>query len=333
MLSNTARVAFAKQSTKATAATTGFHTYFATESNSMPEQEYDDAENYHPGIHTRASSQNAIPYKTAVSVPVSASFRVHPNGIVPLLIGLGFDITSTDQTTYKRHVATKADVDDVLYLSMLHRVGEGTGAFERKIRAVRGTQLVLTATRKQLNATFQGVGIDEATSAGTETITAEEVTPLLPTKGAFAWGAQALGTPREHTITVARPVDMDDHTLHAFSRNDFPETGFALTGAARGVDMTYDTYKKLLWGGTSGTGLVEAIVTDSLGFTFQSASNISGAAVPFKWQFALTKVEARLMNFRAAGNNIIRGDVNWRMIDDSASAPVTMTVENSVAGY
>jgi hypothetical protein len=333
MLSNTARVAFAKQAAKDTAATTGFYTMFATESNSMPAQEYDDAENFHPGIHTRASTQNAIPVKTAVSVAINVGFRLHANSLVPLLIAMGFGVTTTAQTAYQRHTLTKSNVDQVIYASMLHRVGEGSAAFERKIRAVRGTQLVLNATRKGLNGTFTGIGIAEAESTGTETIVAEVPDPILPTKGAFTWGATALGTPREHTVTITRPVDEDDHTLHTYTRNDFPEVGFGIMGEARGVDMSFDFYKKLVWGGIANTGLGEAIVTDSLAFHWLTANNISGAAVPYKLSIAMTKVECRLTNFRAAGNSIIRGDLNWRMIDDLAAAPATLLVENGIASY
>lgn len=333
MLSNTARVAFAKQAAKATPATVGFHTMFATVSASAPEYEYVENENYHPGIHARASTQNAAPVRIAYRIPVSCTFWMHPNGIVPMLIGMGFLDTPSDQTTYTRHTMVKADVDDALYLSMLHRIGEGTGAFERKISAVRGTQLTISAARNQLQCAFTGMGLSEATSVGTETITAEDVEPLLPTKGSLTWGALALGTPREHNITIARPVDEEDHLLHAFGRNDSPETGFSISGEMRGLDLSFDFYKKLVWGGTSGTGASEAIVTDSLTIIYFSANNISGAAVPFKFSLALTKVEARIGNFQASGNNIIRADVSWRMIDDSASAPATILVENDVASY
>lgn len=333
MLSNTARVAFAKQAEKAPAATAGFHTMFATDSASVPEYEYIENENYHPGIHDRASTQNASPVRIAYRIPVSCTFWVHPNGLVPLLIGMGFTDTPTSKTTYHSHELVKADVGDAVYLSMLHRIGEGDEAFERKIRAVRGTQLAITASRNQLTGQFTGIGLAEATSVGSETITPEVVYPLLPTKGSIAWGAQALGTPREHTITIARPVDEEDHLLHAFGRNDFPETGFAITGEMTGLDMSFNFYKKLVWGGTGGTGPSEPIITDSLTIVYQSASNISGAAVPYSLSIALTKVEARIGNFRAAGNNIIRGDVSWKMIDDSASAPVTIVIDNGVASY
>lgn len=333
MLSNTARVAFAKQAAKATAATTGFHTMFATASGAVPEYEYVENENFHPGIHARASTQNAQPVRIAYRIPVSCTFWMHPNGIVPPLIGMGFTATPSDQTTYVRHTLVKADVDDSVYVTMLHRIGEGTAAFERKISAVRGTQLAITAARNQLTCAFTGMGLAEATSAGSETIVDEEVEPILPTKGSLTWGALALGTPREHTITIARPVDEEDHLLHAFGRFDYPETGFSISGEMRGLDMTFDFYKKLVWGGTSGTGPSEAIVTDSLTIVYLSANNISGAAVPYKFSLALTKVEARIGNFQAQGNNIIRGDVSWRMIDDDAAAPATILVENDVASY
>ena len=334
MLSNTTRVAFARQAAKATAASTGFHTVYATESSSVPEYEYIERENYHPGLHERASTQNAEPVRIAYRIPGTANFWLHGNSIVPVLIGMGFTDTPEDKTSYYSHELVKADVDDAVYLSMLHRMGEGSGQFERLIRAIRGTQLTITAARNQLECQFSGVGLSEAASAGTETITNEDTQPLLPTKGALTWGAQALGTPRGHTITIARPVDEEDHLLHAFGRNDFPETGFSVSGAMTGLDMSFTLYKKLVWGGASGTGPDEPIVTDSLSISYESADVIEDALVPYKLLIELTKVEARIGNFRAAGNNIIRADVNWRMIDDDdTDDPITITVDNDVASY
>lgn len=333
MISNSARVAFAKQTTLNTASTTGFYTLFASRSSSTPAPDRVANENRHPGIHQRASSQNALPYRTAWSIPINVDFDVHPSALPTLFIGMGFGVTTSDQTTYKRHTIVKSDVDDVIYMSMLHRFGEGSGAFERLIEDVRGTQLVFNASGAGLTASLTAMGISEAAAAGTETVNAENVEPILPTKGSLTWGAQDLGVPREHVVTIARPVDTNDQKVHSFGRADFPEIGFAMSGQMRGLDLSYNFYKKLRWGGTSGTGLAEAIVTDSLSFNWLSANNISGAAVPFKLSIALTKVEIELMNFEAAGAGVVRGDVNWTMIDDVSGAPVTILVENAIASY
>jgi len=44
-------------------------------------------------------------------------------------------------------------------------------------------------------------------------------------------------------------------------------------------------------------------------------------------------VAVTLANFQASGNNVVRADVAWRMIDDAVNSPLTVTLANEVASY
>jgi hypothetical protein len=334
MQSLTARIALAKQSAKGSAASTGFHIFKANQSATNPRFDYQENQNYHIGVHQRASTQQARAIRTSVINTFGMSFAVWPAALPRVWQGVGFGVSSANNTTYYTHTITKADVDAALYLTSLHAIGEDTDRFERRLTDLRLTSLEFAASPGALSGTVSGFGITEAASAGNESIvTAETAGPLIPGTGSLAWGALNLGSPRQHTVTIERPVDEQDQKVHAFGRADLPETGFAVRGTMTGLDMSYGTYKKLAWGGTSGTGPDDAIVTDSLTFSYESAAVISGAAVPYSMQIAVTLAEIRITDFEARDNNIVRCNLQWTMIDESASAPVTVTIKNFTASY
>jgi hypothetical protein len=333
MLSNTTGLAVAVQSAKGTAATSGFYRMRLEQSSVWPVFDYEDARDEHTGVHQRASNRQTTPDRISKMIRVSGSGFVYPSSLGVLLVGAGFAASTADNTTYKTHTITKADTDAAKWLSVLYAIGEDSGRFERKVTDVRLTSLTFTATRQGLRVAFEGIGLDEAESAGTETVTADPNFRIKTTTGAFTWGALALGAPREHTITIARPVDTEDQKQHAFGRAGADETGFEIDVALRGLDMVYASYKKLNWGGASGTELDEACVTDAITVKWESKAAISGAAVPYSVQFALTKADIRMTPPTAQGAGIIRLDAGYSMIDDTSSAPVTVTLVNSVASY
>lgn len=333
MNSLTARFALAVQAQKGTGATTGFHAMRLSRSQLMPTFEYEDALNEHSGVHQRASTRTSTPDRISKLANVSGTGLLYPAGIGVLLTGMGFNDTTTDNTTYKTHAFTKANADAAKWLSAMQAVGTGAGRFERKAIDVRLTSLTLAASRQNIQVTFEGMGLDVVESAGTETVTSEPNVRLLPTAGTLTWGSQALGIPREHTITIARPVEQDDQKLHSFGRAGADETGFEVTGQMRGLDLSETLYNKLVYGGASGTAMSEVCVTDGLTFSFESAVNINGASVPYRIEFDIAKADIRFTNFEAQGNNIVRADVDWYMIDDASTAPITVEVDNGVTAY
>lgn len=327
------RAAVAVQSAKGTAATTGFHAMRLTRSSAQPVFDYEEAMNEHTGVHQRASNRQSTPDRISQRFDIGTDGLLYPNAIGTLFVGLGLNVSTADQTTYKRHTITKANVDAAKYLSFMHALLPGAARFERKIKDVRLTQLQFAASRTNIRVTTDMIGLDEATAAGTETVAADVNERILPVTGSSTFGTLALGEPRSHTITFTRPVDEEDQKQHSFARADLPETGFEVNGEMMGLDLSFNTYKKLAWGGTGGTAPDTLVVTDTLVTLWESARDISGAVVPYSLKIALAKAEFRLGNFEAQGDGIVRCDANYRMIDDSAGAPVTATLDNGVASY
>lgn len=328
-----ARLAVGVQSGKGVGATTNFHGLRLTRSSVLPVPDLEEALNEHSGVHQRASNRQSTADRVGFRHNISLEGFLYPNGIGALLVGTGFNPTTTDKTTYKSHAFVKANVDAAKYLSFMHALGAGASRFERKVTDARLTQLQLTATRQNIRVSATGLGISEGAAAGTETVAAEPNVRILPVTGSMTFGALALGESREHTITITRPVDEDDQKQHSAGRADVPETGFEINGELRDLDLSFNTYKKLVWGGTGGTGPSLVTVTDTFSVSWESASDISGATEPYSLTMALLKAEFRLSNFEAQGNDTVRCDATYHMIDDSASAPVTFTLDNGVTSY
>ncbi|MCC6457278.1 MAG: hypothetical protein IT328_20155 [Caldilineaceae bacterium] len=327
------RAAVGVQSAKGTAATANFHAMRLTRSSVVPVYDLEEALNEHTGVHQRASNRQTTADRISQRHNVSLEGFLYPNAIGTLLVGMGFNAQTTDNTTYKTHAFTKANVDAAKYISIMHALLAGSARFERKIKDVRLTQLQLVATRQNIRMTAQGLGLDELTSTGTETVANEINERILPVTGSMALGTLALGEPRSHTVTITRPVDEDDQKLHSTARADVPETGFEINGEMQGLDLSFNTYKKLVWGGTSGTAPSMVAVTDTLTTLWESARDISGASVPYSLQIALLKAEFRFSNFEAQGNNIVRCDASYHMIDDASGAPATISLANGVTSY
>jgi len=245
--------------------------------------------------------------------------------------------TSTPGTAaYYTHVFTLADRDEVGWASMLHALGEGTARFERKITDCRWSQLDIKASRRNITWEGKGLGLSEAASAGTEVIVAD--TNALISMAAGSWSMTSdsvslIASPRGHDFSIAQGLAEDDPTLHTTTRADLPLTGTDITGVLRGIDLDYATYRKLMWGGTSGTGPSLVVPEATMSWTYQSPGNMTDCSLPYLMTTAIDTATVSMGNFEASGNELVRFDASYQMQDRSSSAPITITLRNLRSSY
>lgn len=332
MQSQAARLALAIQAAKGTGVTTGYTGLITTLSRLLPEFRYAEFPNEHGIGNERSTTNKTQRDKASIIYRLRAEGGAYPHALGMYLVGLGFTPTTTGTTLYT-HVFRKASNANAKYLSALHSIGEGAGRFHRRVRDVRLTNLQIQADNERLGMQVDGVGLWEEPSTGAETVAVPATVRYLPSTGSFAWDTiTVLGTPRGHTITVARPVDENDQLQHAFGLNDAEESGFSLTGQMTGVTMSKATYDLLVLNNTTSPSTVT--ITDGLTFNYESGGVISGQAVPYSWEFDIRKCDVTIGNFEASANNTIRCDINWQMIDDDPVLdPVTITVVDTKASY
>jgi hypothetical protein len=171
----------------------------------------------------------------------------------------------------------------------------------------------------------------------------EDDTMFMPFLGGLIWDTAVsggsdynFGLPREHVVTFDRPIEEDDQLLHVYSRNDNQEMSFGMTGEMRGMEFNATFFNEMFYGGVGtmvGASLGTAPVLSGLTFELNTSQLIPSAAAPYKWIVNIPKVEVRALNMRASGNEIIRSDIRWKMIDDAATPPVRMELTNNVTSY
>lgn len=325
-------VGLGKQSSKTSYATTFWGTR-GLSVTAVPRITEISNENHMIGASTRSSAQQSVPVRAGFASPMEATLAFYPNSLGAILLGLGFTATKTG-TPVVTHIFTKAVADSAPYLTGLVRMGSGADILTRQLKALRLSEARFDFGRMSMTAAISGLALDEKEGTGSETVTPEVDQMFAPFTGSMAFGAIAtVGNPLTHQMTISRAIEEDDFSLHSYQLNDNLETSFAVSGVMQGVMLTANMYKNLVYGSTNGTTPSGVTLTDSLTFSFASPANITGQVVPYSVSFAFLKVAVTLANFQASGNNTVRADVAWRMIDAVSSAPITVTLANEVVSY
>lgn len=343
-LSLTTRIGVVPQTVKGTYPTTAVQLCRGSSADTMPEFDYIENENHMLGIHERSTSAQSVPERSSVSIPVDYELYMYPLTMPHLFFGIGFvpdaAVTAVGVST---HRMVKSNAGDAPYITNYLRMGTGAGKFSRQIQDVRLSQLVLNLQRGQAaTARATGMGLNETGILDASYTVVNEVdTAFLPFLGGLLWNTTVgstynFGLPREHTVTIDRPIEMDDQLIHKYARNDNQEMSFSIMGEMRGMDFNLAVYNELFYGGVgniNGASPSASPVLSGLTFELDSSRNIPTATVPYKLIMNIPKAEIRALNFRAQGNDVIRCDIRWRMIDDAATPPVRVEFSNNIASY
>lgn len=343
-LSLTTRIGFVPQTVKGTYATTGVQLARGGSAETMPEFDYIENENHMLGVHERSTSAQSIPERSSVRVPLNYEIYAYPLATAMMLFGIGFvpgtGVTASGITTHKM---VKSNAGDAPYITNYLRMGTGANKWTRQIQDVRLSQAVLTLARNQ-SPTWRAVGMglkETGIAEGGYTVNAEATTQFLPFLGGMLWNLAVgsdydFGLPREHVITFDRPIEEDDQLIHQYARNDNQEMSFSVMGEMRGMEFSPLVYNELFYNGVgsmNGASLSTAPLISGLTMELNTSQNIPSAAAPYKFILNIPKCEIRALNFRAQGNDLIRCDIRWRMIDDAAAPPIRIELTNNVASY
>lgn len=319
------------QASKGTAAT-AYKTALATISGANAR--FDERQQLleHPGSSSSIPWETkAVRARTGYLVPVNATFVLYPRFIGKVLHGF-CGVSSVNNTTHYTHTFTPSTNANLAWLTAMHKF-VGSSDLERKILDVRMTQLNIDASTEFIQCQFQGTGLSEGLAAGTETKVAEIETEISPYSGSIAWEAASLTLTSEirgAQVQITQTFDENDRVLFSSTRTGLPRQRLNITGTVRGVDVdadTYEAYKTIKYGGTSGTAPSLTPSTGPLVLTFQSQSNISGAAVPYKLIINMPKVQWDFETPNSQNDDIVRLDATFTLVGDSSPA-VTITLVN-----
>lgn len=336
--SSTARMAVAWQGAKGTAATANFLSGLFTNSHMAPAFTYLRTLQEHGGAATqRPTAKRSSDYRESALMEWGGAGRLYPALLGTLLRGSGFGVASVNNTTHRTHTFTIADRSAAAWLSVMHRLNEGGDQFERKARDARVQKLTVRAGRDGIEQSFEGLALSEAQSSGSETVASETNIPFVPSEAGSisltVGGTNLVAQTKNVEITIDNALGRDEYFLFGFGNADLPPTGLRVSGSIGDIDLSYDLYKRLHWGGAAGTGMVPASVEGALSLTYESAVNIAGAAVPYALTFAIPVVQVQPVAPVAQDDQLIRVGLNWEMVDAGAGAPITITLVNLQTAY
>lgn len=333
--SETAFIKLAKQASKGTAPSAYLTAMAEQSAVNLRRDEVSRTPEHGIGANRATERRSATQYGSYL---VAGTMRqaAYTSAIGLLLLGAGFKVTTTGASANKTHVFKLANRDELVWLSILSKIGTAT----RRAVDCRVSALSLEAGPDTLryNATFAGLTLNDP--AGTETSTDEDLVKLNPAIGSLTLtvnGVQIVNTTTDTlqrlTMEIANPLDENDRSLFKFKRADLPQSGLGISGTIEGLELNYSTtYNQLVRAGASSGEPSTQVATGSLVYKVESAVNIATAAVPYSLEVNLGSVEVTLDDFSAEGNNIVRWNTNYRMIDNITD-PAIITLVNAKASY
>lgn len=331
-----------KQSEKGTAATT-FTVGRMTGSNTTPVWvESQSSPGEHIGISGRASLDTSAAFRTGYSVPIRAGWRLYPNLIGDALLLAGFQVstgTVTDTAAYP-HAFTIADRTSALWGSVYHAVGEGavgSGRYARTIKDVRLSKLAINASHTNgISVDAEGIGIQDAASAASPTLNSEPTAVFNTSSGSLtSTGVTNLSAAQTHNMTITNTLGEDERQLHGFLLEDLPLINTSIAGQMQGMLWTEAQWKELLYAtGAAPSSSTLMVPETRLQWNFTSNSVITGAATTkYSIAFDIAVATVTLAAVDIANAGLVRVNASYKMIDRSASAPITITLTNGKSSY
>jgi hypothetical protein len=255
-----------------------------------------------------------------------------------VLRGLGMGVATVAGTGFYTHTFTIATDATHAYLTAIHKM-VGTTNLERKVLDVRLSQLNIEASQDEIMCDITGQGRTEGNATGSETKAAETAVEMshstgtyTPIIGADTSTASVYGN---HTFTIDNALKDGERRLWSSVYGTAEREALNVTGTLSGIDVdadTYEYYQNIVRGGSAGTAPSLSAATGSMAFMYRSGSVIGATAEYYKMTVTLPSVYWSLGNIQSSGNDLIRCDATYTMVDDVAT-PLTIVLINNVASY
>lgn len=329
------------QSAKGSAAT-AYKTALAEESSSSPKFDVREPKFEHPSAVARATKVKIAQQRVGYTVPVAAKFLLRPRFIGTVLRGLGFAVSTAGSSPAYTHTFTlTTSALDAWLTALKLDVDDGGNTLLRKITDTRLNKLTVDVGVDEISCDITGIGLAEGLGSGSETKVAETPVELSPASGSATItiaGNTVTSPVRGNQLDIESSLDDTDRVLWSSVRNSLPRSDINVMGTLKGIDFDYNTYEwyyRTMYGGASGTGTAPVLTpaTGTLTYNYTSLSNIPTGVVPYKFQVTIPSLYWEISGEpKSSGNNLVRIDAKWTMIDDSAT-PVTIVVVNDQSTY
>lgn len=327
------------QSAKGTPATT-LYKAIATVSNLAPILERRDNRVEHPAA-TSAWLRASVRPITGYLAGARVTFALRPKMIVPVLMGLGYGLATSNETTYYEHVLTMGTNANHKWLTCAWNVADTDAAFVTRGTDMRCTSLSLEIGTEEILCTAEFRGLTVGPMSGSPTYVSEQADEILPTLGtrttmtAGASGSAYSVVERIRGITVAwtNVLREDDKAVFEAARTALPRESIDLSIAVNEMNISDDVYEAFAYGSSGGSTVSTTPIIGDVDIKFVSADNISGAAVPYMVQIDTPSVEWEWDGgSEASGSDLITVSATAYAIAN-VGTPSTITIHNNVASY
>lgn len=327
------------QSAKGTAATTLYKT-LATVSGLDPQFDIRDDRAEHPAassVWARAAYQTMTGYLGTGQV----TFALRPKFIVPILMGMGYQNTPTNNTTYYTHTLVQGTNANHKWITCAWSLPDSDGAIVTRAVDCRVSSLSIAASTEEIICTAEIRGLTIEPMAGSPTYVDEQIDEIVPWLGARTTMTLGVSGSAYSIIERVRGVTMnftntlreDDKALWEATRTTLARETHDLTYDVTGINVSDSIYEAITYGSNGGTSVSTAVRTGDINLEWESADNISGAAVPYRFEIDTPTVQwvPSAGSIQANGSDIITVDVTANVI--GTGTPVTINVDNNVASY
>lgn len=327
------------QSAKGTAATTLYKT-LATVSNLDAEFEVRDNRVEHPAassVWLRAGYQTMTGYLANATV----TFALRPKFIVPVLMACGYQDTPANNTTYYTHALVQGTNANHKWATIAWSLPDSDGAFVTRGVDCRCSNLQINVTTAEIlcTATFRGLTLQPM--SGSPTYVSEATDEILPWLGARTTLTSGVSGSeyaiverlRGVQMTFDNPLREDDKALWEATRTTLDRVSHDVVYNFTGLSASDSVYEAFLYGADAGTAVSTAVRRGDVNLEWESADDISGASVPYRFEIDTPAVQwiPTAGSAQASGSDVITWSANANVI--GTGTPVTINVDNEVASY
>ncbi len=318
-------------------AATAYNTALATVSGVNIEFDSTEPRLEHPSAIARSTAVKAAPNRKSYKPTLEGTFALYPNFIGTVLRGLGMGVSTVAGTGYYTHTFTIATDATMAYLTAIHKM-VGTTNLERKVTDVRLESLNIEAGLDEIMCDISGFGRTAGRASGSETKVAEVAVEMSTNTGTLtpiiAGTTSTSSIYNSHSFTIDNTLKDAQRKLFSSLYGPPDRESFGVTGTLSGIDIdeqTYLYYQNII-DGVAGTSPSSTPSIGSMYFKYESPSVIGVTAVPYSLTVTLPSVAWSLGAVQSSGNELIRVDATYTMVDDVAT-PLTMVLVNNVASY
>ena len=257
-------------------------------------------------------------------------------------MAMGYQDTPANNTTYYTHALVQGSNANHKWATIAWSVPDTAAAYVTRGVDCRCNNLQINVTPDEIQCTATFLGLTVEPMSGSPTYVSEATDEILPWLGERTTLAAGVSG-SEYTIaervrgiqiTLDNPLRDDDPAVHEETQTTLERIDHDVSYNFTGIDVTDSIDEAFTYGADGGTSVSTAARIGDVNLYWESADDISGASVPYRFEIDTPSVQwlPTVGSRQANGNDPITWDAVANVIANVAT-PVSIEVDNSIASY